>query len=215
MRCILVASLLILTQAACSTTERAGGDIKPLPWSVGKFAPDYMEVHVKGIDVVDENGKIYHGVDSGPASVQTAANGSGNPVGWPKTGRGGSNYVRGAALPRSMVVVWYSLVEPQSYMVSFDIPEDIRREMRRPHKVTCHNDTITSYRNHVAVGLAPGGIAVAKIMGLCLEPITVGRFEGVNLRMSDDQKAIYSNKRYLDPATIRYLENNPIPYGSW
>lgn len=218
MKNIIGACILILTQVACSTSSTGNVlDSQPLPWSLGKFAPDYMEAYVTGIDVIDEKGKIYYGVSFGHAAIHTPESGKGKPAGWPKRARGSTEYIRGAAVPQSMVVVWNSIVEPQAYMVSFDIPAEIRSEMKKKHRPVCHfnNETITSYRNHVAIGLAPGGIAKVSIMGLCLEPMEVGRFEAINLKRSEELKERYGESRFLRPATIRYLENNPIPYGSW
>ena len=177
-----------------------------------------MEAYVTGIDIIDEKGRIFHGVDYGHAAVRTPEDGKGTPAGWMHNAGGGTNYIRGAAVPQSIVVVWNSLVEPQAYMVSFDIPADIRSEMKKKHRPTCklkNEKTITSYRNHVAIGLAPGGIARVSIMGLCLEPMEVGRFEAINLKRSEELKERYGESRFLRPATIRYLENNSIPYGSW
>ncbi|MGU0876076.1 DUF2931 family protein, partial [Pseudomonas aeruginosa] len=68
----------------------------------------------------------------------------------------------------------------------------------------------------LAIGLAPGGIAKAWIMGPCLSPIEVTRVQGEVVKKGPDGGQ--SGGAYalpLKPASKAYIEKHGIPYGSW
>ncbi len=71
-------------------------------------------------------------------------------------------------------------MEPQTYNVRIDIPEWVREEMLTPHEAYCRFDgkNIIDHRKVISIGLAPGGIAKAWVLGPCLDSIEIGRFVG-------------------------------------
>ncbi len=131
---------------------------------------------------------------------------------------GAGKYVRGAALPRLIYVRWQSLVEPQTYQAYLVIPEATRQAMVKGERAYCPATGTwkTDYREGLAIGLAPGGIAKAWIMGPCLSPIEVTRVQGEVVK-----KGPYggqSGGAYalpLKPVSKAYIEKHGIPYGSW
>ncbi|HCF5960920.1 TPA: DUF2931 family protein, partial [Pseudomonas aeruginosa] len=133
---------------------------------------------IETADAVDIHDRVFRRAMSGVAAIQTPKNLKGNPRGWPKRpGWGAGKYVRGAALPRLIYVRWQSLVEPQTYQAYLVIPEATRQAMVKGERAYCPATGTwkTDYREGLAIGLAPGGIAKAWIMGPCLSPIEVTR----------------------------------------
>jgi hypothetical protein len=64
-------------------------------------------------------------------------------------------------------------------------------------------------------GLAPGGIAKAWVGGLCLEPIEIGRFEGVISKVGPYDGKSGGKHRPLSATSKAYIESHDVPYGSW
>ena len=192
--------LLALALGGC-----ASGPAKPkLPynaWFVGLGTPDYMEVWVESVDVIDQRGLAFQRVAGGVASTGRPADNKGKPRGWPKrVGRGAGKNLPGIDLPEMIFVRWQSLVEPQTYNVRIPIPQWVRDEMRKPYRAYCHFDGAwidDQYRHDITIGLAPGGIAKAWVGGPCLDSIEIGRFVGKVSEIGPDLGR--TNGRYALP----------------
>jgi len=210
--------LLALALGGC-----ASGPTKPrLPydaWFVGLLAPNYMEVWVESVDVIDRRGLLYRRVAGGTAAIQTPPNNKGNPRGWPqRVGSGAGKNLPGIDLPETIFVRWQSLVEPQTYNVRIAIPQWVRDEMRKPYRAYCRFDgdwIDDQYRKNITIGLAPGGIAKAWIGGPCLEEKEIGRYKaGIDKR--GPYEGLSGGKYYyLSEKAAAYVKDHGIPYGSW
>ncbi|WP_231701924.1 DUF2931 family protein [Halopseudomonas sabulinigri] len=194
-------------------------DLPYRAWEIGLIAPNYMEVWVESVDVVDMRGFSFKRAHGGTSSIQNPPNNTGDPIGWPaRPGVGATRPMTGIDLPKAIYVRWQSLAEPQTYDARIDIPAWAREEMITGHAAFCRFDGqhITAYRYAVTLGLAPGGVVKAWLTGACLEPIEIGRFEGtVN---PDGPSGGRTGGRYalpLDPAAQKYLETHDIPFDSW
>nr|WP_269433900.1 DUF2931 family protein [Halopseudomonas sabulinigri] len=214
---------MTLALTACAGAIKSQGPVtSKLPyrtWEVGLLAPNYMEVWVESVDVVDQRGFAYERVHGGTSSIQNPPGGKGNPVGWPtRPGAGATRPMTGIDLPQYIFVRWQSLAEPQTYNVRIDIPERVRQEMLEPREVYCawRDAHVTQYRKIISIGLAPGGVAKAWLNGGCLESIEIGRFEG-----AVEPKGPYGGKSggayYRPPSehAQHYLDTHSIPFDSW
>ncbi|KKO08037.1 hypothetical protein LCGC14_0047310 [marine sediment metagenome] len=177
--------LVMLALAACVGSGKSQGFSAPkLPyrtWEIGLITPNYMEVWVESVDVVDQRGFAYERVHGGTSSIQNPPGNRGNPSGWPKRpGAGKSRPMEGIDLPEHIFVRWQSLAEPQTYNARVDVPDWVRHEMIIPRDAYCRFDgkNIQDYRKVITLGLAPGGIVKAWLNGDCSDPMEIGRFEG-------------------------------------
>ena len=210
--------LLALALGGC-----ASGPAKPkLPydaWFVGLLAPNYMEVWVESVDVIDQRGLLYRRVAGGTAAIQRPPNNKGNPRGWPSSpGGGAGKHLPGIDLPETILVRWQSLVEPQTYNVRIPIPQWVRDEMRKPYRAYCHFDRAwidDQYRKNIAIGLAPGGIAKAWVGGPCLTFIEIGRFVGKVSEIGPYDGQSGGKHRPLTETSKAYIEQFGVPYDSW
>ena len=216
----LALSLLLLSGCALGN----GKPVMPYDaWFIGIGAPDYMEVWVESVDVIDQQGLVFEEVSGGIASLGKPANGKGNPAGWPareRVGSGAGKYLRGIDLPEFVFVRWQSLAEPQTYHAKVIIPQWVRDEMVKPKEIAdCSRKDrrqTTQYHDVITLGLAPGGIVKAWLMGGCLVPLDIGRFVGQVHKEGPSQgqtQGVYALP--LSPVSKAYVEKNGIPYGSW
>lgn len=120
-------------------------------------------------------------------------------------------------MPKTIYVRWQSLVEPQTYKVLIDIPESTREIMRKREEIFCPFDgkVITDYRNALAIGLAPGGIAKVWVIGPCLTPIEVARVEAKVDPRGPYEGTSGGKHRPLSAISKAYVEKFGVPYGSW
>jgi len=148
MRCgwlLLLASLPAL--GACTSEKRLPYDA----WRLGFIAPVHMEVWVESGEIEDVAGRHFSGYETGTAAIGY----EGDPTGWttnPSEGKG--RYVVGAALPKRIEVRWQSLVEPQTYRATLDIPTpcaDRCLRKARPTRRTpcCRRIVITTWSRSV------------------------------------------------------------------
>jgi hypothetical protein len=186
-------------------------------WRLGFFAPDYMDVWLETADVTDVRGIAYPGVVRGTVSIRQPENGSGKPAGWPERfGWGAGHYLSGLDLPERIFIRWQSLAEPQTYRATLTIPSATREIMLHQEPATCGASGRTSdYRQAIVIGLAPGGIAKAWVMGACLPPIEIARIEAEIEPKGPYQGLSEGQHRPLEPAAKAYIEQHGIPYGSW
>ena len=207
---------LLLSLSACAT-----GSQPRLPyraWYVGLLAPDYLEVWVESVDVIDRRGLVFERVHAGVVSILTPPNNSGNPRGWPqRVGAGSGKNLPGIDLPEIVFVRWQSLVEPQTYNVRINIPAWVREAMVHSEQVYCRFDgkVITDYRHMLTIGLAPGGIAKVWLQGPCLEPQEVGRFEGTISKLGPYDGFTKGEHYPLSDISRAYIDTHGVPYGSW
>lgn len=212
--------LLVLSLALLSGCANGQGTPK-LPydaWSVGVFAPNYMEVWIESVDVIDRRGLVFERVRSGVASITNPPNNKGKPAGWPKRPGGSTKNLPGIDLPEIIFVRWQSLVEPQTYNVRINIPAWVREEMLKPQRGYCHwggQWRDNQYRKTITIGLAPGGIAKVWVDGPCLEGIEIGRLEGVISKVGPYGGKSDGNYYFLSDEAKAYIEEHGIPYGSW
>ncbi|WP_285261507.1 DUF2931 family protein [Halopseudomonas bauzanensis] len=225
MKTLLLAFSLLVFLAGC-TSQPVHDPLRPPPpdlpyrtWQIGLLAPNYMEVWVESVDVLDQRGIGYYRVHGGVSSIQNPPDNRGDPRGWPaRPGVGATRPMTGIDLPEMVFVRWQSLAEPQTYRVRIDIPEWVRQELVTPHSAFCRLDGQyhTLYRRTVTVGLAPGGIAKAWLTGACLEPIAIGRFVGT-IHPEGPYEGTSGGLYYRPPSehAQRYLNTHEIPFDSW
>lgn len=223
MRKILFVFGLLITLAACA--GKPADPLRPPPpelpyrtWEIGLLAPNYMEVWVESVDVLDKRGLGYYRVHGGLSAIQNPPDNRGNPSGWPaRPGGGATRPMTGIALPEIVFVRWQSLAEPQTYRVRIDIPAWVRKEMINPQAAYCawRDAHETQYRRVITIGLAPGGIAKAWIIGGCLEPIEIGRFEGSIHPEGPYDGTSHGQHRPLSPIAKDYVDTHEIPFDSW
>lgn len=207
----LAMSLLILV-AMCGCASAAGS--RPLPydsWRLGFFARPYMEVWVETADVEDVHGRVFRRAGSGTVALHY----SGDPAGWPELpGWGAGRNVTGADLPKRIHVRWQSLVEPQTYKVTLEIPEEARRLMRSKAP-SLRDPNRQDYQRALSIGLAPGGVAKVWVMSAGSAPIEV-----LCQQAEIEPKGPYGGQSdgKHRPLTVRaapYVQTQPIPYDSW
>ncbi|KAF1055243.1 MAG: hypothetical protein GAK43_00036 [Stenotrophomonas maltophilia] len=179
-------------------------------WYLGLMAPPYMDVWVETIDVEDVQGRVFLRAGAGLASVPRW----GDPTGWPTRPAGGGRDVLGADLPRRIYVRWQSLVEPQTYHVTVEIPAHAR-DLMLTRVASDRAPDHSYYRNMLIVGLAPGGVAKAWVRSQSSQPVEVAcQQAGV------EKKGPYgghSDGRYrpLSEPFASYVKAHEVPYGSW
>ena len=223
MKTLLLTVSLLALLAGCAN-QAAHDPLRPPPelpyrtWEIGLLAPNYMEVWVESVDVLDQRGMGYYRVHGGVSSIQNPPDNRGDPKGWPaRPGAGKTRPMTGIDLPEIVFVRWQSLAEPQTYRVRIDIPETIRQEMITSYPAFCHFDKqhIQDYRAVVTIGLAPGGIARAWLSGDCLEPLEIGRFVGSIHPKGPYDGTSGGQHRPLSSAAKAYVDTHDIPFGSW
>ncbi|MBE1162244.1 DUF2931 family protein [Dyella acidiphila] len=197
---------------ACSSSESN----LPYPaWRLGFLAPPNMEAWTEEATVEDVSGHVFHGYESGTLAMGYNS----DSASWPQSiGWGAGRYVTGAGLPARIHVRWQSLVEPQTYGVTLEVPEFARQQMllQAPALMgvagLAHDP---EYYNAVAIGLAPGGIVRVWITGPGLEAIPMMCIRAQVEPKGPDQGRYGGRYVTLTARSKPFLQNNVIPYGSW
>ena len=216
---VFIALLGTLLLSGCLTTDPLSGknDPKSPWWDLGFTEPKYMKVWVEDSAVEDINGKLFRRTGGGTAAGGQPEDNRESARGWTGVGIGGKSVV-GADLPKRIFVRWQSVVEPQTYRVWIDIPEEARQIMRRATDRRCPETPkqTASYMASVNLGLAPGGIVQVWVRDECRHPIKVVRTQAEVEPLGPDQGK--NNGRYaykVSEKSKRYIEKYGIPYGSW
>ncbi len=87
MRKVLLVFGLFIALTACANKREPDPLRLPPPelpyrtWEIGLLAPNYMEVWVESVDVLDQRGLAYYGVHGGVSAIQNPPNNRGNPRG--------------------------------------------------------------------------------------------------------------------------------------
>ncbi len=218
----MLALLVALALSACAScmfeptpTGRSACDSGPPPkprlpyraWSLAIAQPLYMETWVETANVEDIRGLrfigAYHGLSSGISP--TAGWGDGASVG---------RTVDGADLPRRIFLRWQSLVEPQTYRITLDIPESARKLMLRQERSAVTPKEL-DYRNILLVGIAPGGKVALWNKGPGLERIEILRAQAEVEPLGPYSGQSGGKYRPLSERAKQYIQQNGIPYGSW
>ena len=217
-------TILLLALASCSQQPPGKHMSAPtnLPferWYVGMFAPDYMEVWVEQIDVTDRQGFTYYNVHGGVAAINTPPDNKGDPTGWPdRVSSGKTMPMINIDLPAGVSIAWQSLAEPQAYYVEIAIPEWVRTEMLTEREAFCVFDgkNVRQHRDIISIGLAPGGIAKAWLVGPCLRAIEIARVQG-KVREFGPYNGTSNGEFYRPPSpnAQHYIDTHGIPFGSW
>lgn len=184
-------------------------------WGLGFLAPDYMEVWVETVRVEDMRGRIFPNSGGGTVGISYGR----DPAGWPeRPGHGAGIDILGAALPKQIYMRWQSLVEPQTYEATLEIPEDVRTLMLT-QAPSVRDPSRSSYRNRLVVGLAPGGSIKVWVSGTLGESVEAMCTQASVVPQGPSQGKTGGAYAYplekLEPATQRYLNEHSIPYDSW
>jgi hypothetical protein len=210
-RLLLVAGLLISLTACAMSPSNSPPPRLPYPaWYVGLAAPQHMEVWVETVDVIDQRCMVFFRVHGGGASYTGQPEGWGNGAGKPKP-------INNVDLPERIFLRWQSLVEPQAYKISIQIPQWVRDQMIKPEQAFClwAGKWEEDYRDAITLGMAPGGIVKVWVGGSCLGYKEVGRYQAEVEPLGPYRGASKGKYIPLEPENKAYVEQHGIPYGSW
>ncbi|MHC8380248.1 DUF2931 family protein [Pseudomonas sp. LB3P14] len=215
----LIPLLGLLLIAGCQAAEPlpAKNDPKSQWWELAFTEPHYMKVWVEDSAVEDISGKVFHHTGGGLASGGQPDDGTESAKGWRGVG-GSGKAVIGADLPKRIFVRWQSIVEPQTYKVWVDIPEQARQLMRSSIMQRCPQtpEQEARYMAAIYMGLAPGGVIQVWVRDSCHRPVEVAHAQAEVEPLGPSQGK--NEGRYAYPVSEkskRYIEQFGIPYGSW
>nr|WP_150647300.1 DUF2931 family protein [Pseudomonas fluorescens] len=216
-QCIMAVCMLFLSGCQSSYPLSGKNDPKSDSWELAFTEPYYMKVWVEDSAVEDINGKLFKRTGSGTAAGGEPENGKESARGWHAVG-GAAKAVIGADLPKRIYVRWQSIVEPQTYQVWVDVPEEARNLMVQSVNQRCPEapKQQASYSASIYLGLAPGGVIQVFVRDSCHRPVKVGRAQAEIEPLGPSQGT--NQGRYAYPVSEksrRYIEKFGIPYGSW
>lgn len=216
---LLIALLSTLLIAGCQTCDplSAKNDPKFEWWELAFTEPNYMKVWVEDSAVEDIHGKYFNHTGKGSAAGGEPEDGQESARGWDGVGSTGKP-VTGAALPKRIFVRWQSIVEPQTYRVWVDIPEEARQLMLSSTNRRCPTtpEEEARYMASIYLGLAPGGVVQVWVRDSCHHPIKVARAQAEIEPLGPSQGKTDGQYAYkISEKTKRYIEKYGIPYGSW
>ncbi|MGI3132097.1 DUF2931 family protein [Halopseudomonas pachastrellae] len=224
----MIARTLILLTALILSGCQNSTQINPFPpkpdlpydaWYIGLGTPTYMEAWVEQVDLTDVNDLMYEDVFGGIASTSTPPNNRGDARGWPENPGPGSSFpMTGIDLPEKITVLWQSLAEPQAYRASFEVSAETRAEMLQPRLAYCawRDEYETQYRDTIAIGVAPGGVVKAWLIGPCLDSIEIAHVQG-EINPVGPYNGTSNGEFYRPPSpnAQHYIDAHGIPFGSW
>lgn len=215
---LLVTLLCTLLAASCSADPlSAKNDPKSPWWELGFTEPRYMKVWVEDTAVEDIKGRTFLHTGSGSASGGQPEDGTESAKGWHGVGSSAKAVV-GADLPKRIFVRWQSIVEPQTYRVWVDIPEEARQLMLTSVNQRCAKtpEQTATYISSVYLGLAPGGVVQVWVRDACHHPVKVARAQAEIEPLGPSQGKNQGRYAYpVNEKAKRYIEKFGIPYGSW
>ncbi len=195
----------------------AKNDPKSSSWELGFTEPYYMKVWVEDSAVEDINGKVFRRTGGGTAAGGEPENGKESARGWHAVGAA-TKAVTGADLPKRIYVRWQTIVEPRTYQVWVDVPEEARTLMVASVNQRCPETPTqqASYSASIYLGLAPGGVVQVFVRDSCHRPVKVAKAQA---EIEPLGPSLGKNQgRYAYPVSEkskRYIEKYGIPYGSW
>ena len=211
--------MLCLLIAGCHLTDPLSGENDPKSewWELGITEPRYMTVWVEDTAVEDIRGRTFLHTGSGSASGGQPEDGTESAKGWHGVGSSAKAVV-GADLPKRIYVRWQSIVEPQTYRVWVDIPEEARQLMLTSVNQRCAKapEQTATYISSVYLGLAPGGVVQVWVRDSCHHPVKVAGAQAEIEPLGPSQGK--NRGRYAYPVNEkakRYIEKFGVPYGSW
>ncbi|PWE39436.1 hypothetical protein C9I50_18580 [Pseudomonas prosekii] len=215
----LITLLGMLIVVGCQSAEplSAKEDPKSQWWELAFTEPNYMKVWVEDSEVEDINGKVFKRTGAGTAAGGQPEDGKESARGWGSVGSSGKMVI-GADLPKRIYVRWQSIVEPQTYRVWLDIPEEARQLMVASVSKRCPETPEKEGRNTASIylGLAPGGVVQVWVRDACHRPVKVAHAKAEIEPLGPSQGK--NQGRYAYPVSEkskRYIEKYGIPYGSW
>lgn len=214
-----LALLCILFLAGCQSADPRSGKNGPKSesWELAFTEPYYMKVWVEDSAVEDINGKLFKRTGGGTAAGGEPENGKESARGWHAVGAA-AKAVIGADLPKRIYVRWQSIVEPQTYQVWVDVPEEARQLMTASVNQRCPEtpEEQASYSASIYLGLAPGGVVQVFVRDSCHRPIKVAKAQAEIEPLGPGQGKNQGRYAYLvSEKSKRYIEKFGIPYGSW
>jgi hypothetical protein len=216
---VLVTPLCALFMAGCQAADplSAKNDPKSESWELAFTEPYYMKVWVEDSAVEDINGKLFKRTGAGTAAGGEPEDGKESARGWHAVGAA-AKAVIGANLPKRIYVRWQSIVEPQTYQVWVDVPEEARQLMLSSVNQRCTEtpEQQASYSASIYLELAPGGVVQVWVRNSCHHPVKVARAQA---EIEPLGPSLGKNQgRYAYPVSEkskRYIDKYGIPYGSW
>ncbi len=200
-----------LLAGCASTPARLPHDALPYDaWYLGFSAPPYMEAWVETADVEDVRGQVFQRAGAGTASLGHA----GDVEGWNGMPGGLGRHVTGADLPRRIHVRWQSLVEPQTYTVTLEIPAHAR-ELMLTRVSSSVDPAYRNWRKAIAIGLAPGGMVKVWVTGPVGQPVEV-LCQQAKMEPKGPYRGMSEGRhRPVSERTAAYLKTHPISYDAW
>lgn len=208
---------LFMTGCQSADPLSAKNDPKSESWELAFTEPYYMKVWVEDSAVEDINGKLFNRTGGGTAAGGEPEDGKESARGWHALGAAAKPVI-GADLPKRIYVRWQSIVEPQTYSVWLDVPEEARQLMRTSVNQRCPEKPKeqASYSASIYLGLAPGGVVQVWVRDSCHHPVKVAKAKAEIEPLGPSQGK--NQGRYAYPVSEksqRYIEKFGIPYGSW
>lgn len=216
---VLVTLLCALFTTGCQSADplSAKNDPKSESWELAFTEPYYMKVWVEDSAVEDINGKLFKRTGGGTAAGGEPEDGKESARGWHAVGAAAKPVI-GADLPKRIYVRWQSIVEPQTYSVWLDVPEEARQLMRTSVNQRCLETPKeqASYSASIYLGLAPGGVVQVWVRDSCHYPVKVARAKAEIEPLGPSQGKNQGRYAYpISEKSKRYIDKFGIPYGSW
>lgn len=203
---LIIWSLCHLALASCQTKQKT---MERFDWSQTLTAPKgYPCIIIKG------------GLSSSIPNEQGAgfglwAGGTTN-AGWGRVGGVVTSSLK--AIPDSLQITWYSVLEEKFYTGSFQLPSDKIKELFKTGFFD-HELNRQETFGKIIVGMAPGGIVAVWLLSGQVE-VEVGRFQATEIQLKPedvhgDAKVVF-RKTYIQAIYEEdVIAQGPIPFGLW